>query len=65
MSAEGTLQVLAAEERRCTALAELDIDVLDSLFPDDLVHIHDTGHSITQPVSPSRAKILQARRFKG
>lgn len=43
-------QILDAERRRCQALVEVDLDVLDDLFDDSLVHIHAPGltHSKTQ-----------------
>jgi ketosteroid isomerase-like protein len=35
--------ILDTEARRCQALADVDIDVLDVLFSDALTHIHTTG----------------------
>jgi len=36
-------EILAAEDKRIRALVDLDMPTLDSLFADDLVHIHSTG----------------------
>jgi ketosteroid isomerase-like protein len=36
-------EILAAEQRRQQALIEVDLDTLDALFDDSLVHIHAPG----------------------
>ncbi|MVV51796.1 nuclear transport factor 2 family protein [Pseudomonas sp. PB120] len=42
--------ILALERRRQLALVAVDIDELNALFDDDLVHVHSTGlvHTKTQ-----------------
>ena len=47
---ELTTELLAVEERRQQALIAVDLDVLDALFDDTLVHIHAPGltHDKTQ-----------------
>jgi len=36
-------QILAVEERRCAALIAHDLDVLDDLYDDSLIHTHAPG----------------------
>lgn len=43
-------ELLALEERRRTALLEGDLDVLDEIFDDALVHIHGPGLVQTKPL---------------
>ncbi|MBC2384648.1 nuclear transport factor 2 family protein [Pseudomonas sp. WS 5106] len=37
------LDILALERRRQQALVAVDLEALDALFDDDLVHVHSTG----------------------
>lgn len=41
--------VTELEQRRGAALVSRDQALLDSLFPDDLVHIHSTGNVMNKP----------------
>lgn len=41
--ADDRKQILDAERRRQEALVAVDIEALDALFADDLVHVHSVG----------------------
>ncbi|CAG9271625.1 nuclear transport factor 2 family protein [Paraburkholderia unamae] len=41
--AQDRAAILALEQRRQAALVAVDLDALDELFADDLVHVHSTG----------------------
>lgn len=43
MSDEVTREVLAAEERRCAAIAAEDWDALDKIVADDFLYTHSVG----------------------
>jgi ketosteroid isomerase-like protein len=43
MSDDVTQQVLAAEERRCAAIAAADWDALDKIVADDFLYTHSVG----------------------
>ena len=45
MSDDVTREVLAAEERRCAAIAAEDWDALDEIVADDFVYTHSVGTS--------------------
>ncbi len=50
---EVAAEVLAVEDRRRRALIDVDLDALDALFDDSLVHIHAPG------VSMDKAQLLE------
>ncbi|WP_158935588.1 nuclear transport factor 2 family protein [Burkholderia sp. S171] len=38
-------EITRLEQARCRALVEADLDALDQLVSDDVVHVHATGHA--------------------